>query len=117
MAGVLDLVWQRLGGIIDPCSAASAQPLSILEMGLVKDVGYRDGEVTVHLRLTSPCCGMGWYFLQQADRRLADLPGVERVTVTLDNGLEWTPALMTPPAREARARLFGQLLRISGGGE
>jgi metal-sulfur cluster biosynthetic enzyme len=85
-------------------------------MGLVKEVGFHSGEVTVHLRLTSPCCGMGWYFLQQADRCLADLPGVDRVTVTVDNGLEWTPELMAPRALEARARLFGQGSGTSGRG-
>ena len=103
---LLDLVWERLGRIIDPCSAATARPLSILDMGLVKDVAFHDGEVSIQLRLTSPCCGMGWYFIQQADRRLADLPGVDRVTVTMDNGLEWTPTLMAPHVRETRARMF-----------
>jgi hypothetical protein len=38
MDKLLDLVWDQLGRIVDPCSAATARPLSIVEMGLVKDV-------------------------------------------------------------------------------
>jgi metal-sulfur cluster biosynthetic enzyme len=94
----------RLATIIDPCSAAAGRPLNILDMGLVKGIELEDGGLTVHLRLTSPMCGLGWYFVQQADRQLSDLPGVTHVMVTLDNGLEWTPEAMAPAVREARAR-------------
>jgi metal-sulfur cluster biosynthetic enzyme len=114
MNELLDLVCERLAGIVDPCSAATARPLSIVEMGLVKDVVVNGGEVTVRLRLTSPSCGMGWYFMQQADQRLADLPGVDRVSVTLDNGLEWTPDMMAAHVRMARAELFDRIRVASG---
>jgi metal-sulfur cluster biosynthetic enzyme len=57
---------------------------------------------------------MGWYFMQQSDQRLADLPGVDRVIVALDNGLEWTPDMMAEHVREARAALFDRARVVSG---
>ena len=42
--------------IVDPCSAATGVPVSIVDMGLVRHVEIDGDEVRVELRLTSPLC-------------------------------------------------------------
>jgi metal-sulfur cluster biosynthetic enzyme len=49
-------VISRLYEIIDPCSAATNVPLSIVEMGMVENVELASGNVIVALRMTSPMC-------------------------------------------------------------
>ena len=44
-----------LDKVVDPCSAASASPMSIVEMGLIRDLRISpDGDVSVFLRLSAP---------------------------------------------------------------
>jgi metal-sulfur cluster biosynthetic enzyme len=78
-----------LEAVIDPCSAAHGRPLNVWEMGLVRDLAIEDGVVTLQLYLTSPVCTMLGKFIEQADEALLPLPGVERVVVVPDTGLDW----------------------------
>jgi metal-sulfur cluster biosynthetic enzyme len=84
--------------IVDPCSAATGVPLSIVDMGLVRQVEIDGDEVRVELRLTSPLCHQVPYFLMEIERLVGALDGVRSVTCDYDLGLEWTPALMSPAA-------------------
>jgi metal-sulfur cluster biosynthetic enzyme len=68
--------------------------MSIVELGLVRDVTLVDGALLVHLRLTSPSCMMVAYIAREVVERLADLPGVSRVEVVPDEGLDWDPSHM-----------------------
>src|SRR5258708_9840908 len=63
-------VISRLQEIIDPCSAATKVPLSIVEMGMVENVELASGNVAVDLRMTSPVCYPMTY-LPKAGRRAA----------------------------------------------
>ncbi len=87
-----------LRGIVDPCSAATGVPLSIVDLGLVRNVAIDGGEVRVELRLTSPLCHQVPYFLMEIERLVGALDGVRLVTCDYDLGLEWTPDLMSPAA-------------------
>jgi len=104
-------VYEALEQIVDPCSAASASPMNLVEMGLVKDVVLSEGgsRVDVHLRLTSPQCLMIGYMTKAARRLIGALPGVERVEVHADEGLDWTPSMIHDGAR-SRRRLQLQVL-------
>jgi metal-sulfur cluster biosynthetic enzyme len=82
-------IWEALQQVVDPCSVAHGRPLSVIEMGLVRDVEMVDGAVTVKLFLTSPICTMIGKFQEMAEDALLPLPGVNQVTVEGDNGLEW----------------------------
>ena len=97
----------EINTIGDPCSAAHGMPLGMTDMGLVEAVRVAPGgEVDVRLRLTSPCCGMVGYFVDEITRRVSSLDGVGAVAVSVDHGLDWTPAMMSEEARRARrARL------------
>jgi metal-sulfur cluster biosynthetic enzyme len=93
-AGMAPVVERHLGAIVDPCSTASVLSMSILAMGLIRDVTLDDGVLTVHLRLTSPSCMMVGYIAHEVTHRLSDLPGVRDVAVAPDEGLDWDPSMM-----------------------
>jgi metal-sulfur cluster biosynthetic enzyme len=98
------VVHERLQQVVDPCSAASVLPMSIVELGLVRDVGLVDGALLVRLRLTSPSCMMVAYIGKEVAVRLEGLPGVDRVEVCPDEGLDWEPVFMDPDKAAERER-------------
>lgn len=97
-AGIREL----LNGIVDPCSVSHGVPMGIEEMGLIEKVDIEDGAVTVHMRLTSPCCLMVGYFATEAKSRIAALPGVRSADLKHDTGFEWRPEMIHPEAERRR---------------
>lgn len=95
-------VREKLDEIVDPCSEARGTDISIVEMGLLKRIEVDDGSVHVELRITSPSCMMVGYFIEQANERVGDLPGVEEVTLSTDAGLSWRDEMMSEDAKERR---------------
>src|ERR1700732_1521750 len=96
-------VMSRLQQVIDPCSAATKVPLSIVEMGMVENVEFASGDVVVALRMTSPLCHALPYFQMEVERVLADIPGIGGVTCTFDHGGNWQPDHMTVGAQRKLA--------------
>jgi metal-sulfur cluster biosynthetic enzyme len=96
-------VISRLNEIVDPCSAATRVPLSIVEMGMVEKVEIAAGAVVVALRMTSPLCHALPYFQMEIERVLAGIPGIEGVKCTFDNGGNWQPDNMTAGAQRKLA--------------
>jgi metal-sulfur cluster biosynthetic enzyme len=99
-----ELVHEHLQQVIDPCSAASVLPMSILELGLIRDVELVEGSLVVHLRLTSPSCMMVAYLAREVTTRLVGLPGVTRIEVRPDEGLDWEPDLIDADRAAERER-------------
>jgi metal-sulfur cluster biosynthetic enzyme len=97
----------RLDEIKDPCSVAGGNAMGLSEMGIVGSVDVSgDGDVRIGLRLTSPFCHMIAFMESEAKRLVGELPGVRSVTVGPDQGLEWTPALISGDAgRRYRERV------------
>ncbi len=93
----------RLQGVIDPCSAATKVSLSIVEMGMVEDVHFSLGDVTVALRMTSPLCHALPFFEMEIERVLAGVPGIASIKCTFDHGGNWEPDDMTVGARKKLA--------------
>lgn len=92
-----------LDEIKDPCSVANGTPMGLAEMGLIGTLDVSDtGEVAIEMRLTSPFCHMIGYFKVEAQERLMKLPGVTSVAFSADQGLDWSPAMMSATARERR---------------
>jgi metal-sulfur cluster biosynthetic enzyme len=98
-----DAVLSRLHDVIDPCSAATNVPLSIVEMGMVDSVEFASGTVAIALRMTSPLCHALPYFEMEIERVLAGIPGIDGVTCSFDHGAEWQPDNMTSGARQKLA--------------
>jgi metal-sulfur cluster biosynthetic enzyme len=93
-----DQVIEALKEVYDP-----EIPVNIVDLGLVYDVEVSDGEVAIEMTLTAQGCGMGPYIAQQAEWRVAELPGVEDVEVEVVWDPPWSPELITEDGK----RLLG----------
>jgi metal-sulfur cluster biosynthetic enzyme len=96
--------------IVDPCSIATGVPISLVEMGMVKEITATQGDVTIVLRLTSPICWQGANILESVEKAAAMVPGVRSVKCVLDPAWEWMPEMMSPGAR-ARLRKLRPIAR------
>ena len=95
-------VREQLDEIVDPCSEARGTDISIVEMGLLKAIEVDGGSVHVDLRITSPSCMMVGYFIEQAEKRVGALDGVEEVTLATDAGMDGREEMMAESAKERR---------------
>lgn len=77
-ANVRQDVRNALKEVIDP-----EVGISIVELGLVKEIGIENGDVEIRMVLTTPTCPFAGYLIQQVRRRLRRVAGVKRVEVTL----------------------------------
>jgi metal-sulfur cluster biosynthetic enzyme len=99
----------HINDIQDPCSIAAGDALGLEDMGLVEAVEIDgDGIVSVKIRLTSPTCVMVGLFAAEIQDRVSTLPGVRRVDVAFDRGLDWRPEMMSADARRRRAERLAQ---------
>ncbi len=103
-------VLDKLQLIVDPCSAASVAPMSIVEMGLIRAIVLdHAGRVGIFMRLTSPGCLMMAYMAREADRFVGELDWAAEVTMHPDDGLDWDPTLIDPVAQQRRHERFAML--------
>lgn len=84
--------------VIDPCSAATGVPLSVLDMGLVKRAERIGDRVEVDVRLTAPICWNAAPMMDAIEQAVKRTCGVDAVVCTADHGLDWTPGHMSPAA-------------------
>jgi metal-sulfur cluster biosynthetic enzyme len=112
-AEVAALVRSVADEVYDPCGMAQGLRIGLAEMGLVREVAADPGvdgwEVRLRLRLTSPGCQYFFYFQQELEARLLGHPGVAKVSVNWDGGMEWTPEDLAASARskiQARQHLL-----------
>jgi metal-sulfur cluster biosynthetic enzyme len=88
--------WQVLAEIQD-----MEIPVSIVDLGMVRDVRVADGRITVDLTFTSMGSpGIEWT-QEDVRTRLEALQEVDRVEVNVVWSPPWTAADLTPRGREA----------------
>lgn len=87
----------------DPCSVAQQRPMSIYDLGLVRDWKVDGDEVTIRLCVTSPSCQMAAHFLIAAEREVEAIPGVRRAKAYVDPDFFWTPQDISSAGAEALA--------------
>jgi metal-sulfur cluster biosynthetic enzyme len=100
-----DSILSALTLVVDPCSIATGTPISLVDMGMVKDVVHDAGDVRVTLTLTSPVCWQAANIISKIEEVVGRLPAVNSVTCLLDAANEWTPDLMSRSARERLERI------------
>lgn len=102
MTGTLhEMIEQALHQVCDPCSIAANAPLSIIDMGLVKDWHVKDGHVTVTMCVTSPGCTMGPNMAKAAEELLCQIDGIGSATVEFDPSIFWSPEQMTEKGKQS----------------
>jgi FeS assembly SUF system protein len=84
-------VLEKLKEVYDP-----EIPVNVVDLGLIYDVQVSDeNEVHITMTLTAPGCGMGPYIGQQAEWAVAELEGLEDVTVEMTFDPPWSPDMLT----------------------
>jgi probable FeS assembly SUF system protein SufT len=96
---VRELAWTQLRSCFDP-----EIPINIVDLGLVYDLtvqpnedGSRDLAITI--TLTAPGCGMGDVLVQDVKEKIAAIPTVRDVQVTLSFDPPWNQSMMSEAAR------------------
>lgn len=88
-APTYDELKAKLSEVMDP-----EINLSIVELGLVYDIQYDNGDVLVTMTLTSPGCPLGPVIRGEAYAKLRELPGVKDVDVQIVWNPPWDPRTM-----------------------
>jgi metal-sulfur cluster biosynthetic enzyme len=94
----VDAVVAALRTVLDPEIG-----IDVVALGLVYDLAIHDGDVALRLGVTAPTCPLSGYLADAAQRAIARVPGVGRVTVTIADAPPWDPVMMSDEAR----RLLG----------
>ena len=84
-----------LADVVDP-----ELGLGIVDLGLVHAVDVDGTDVRVRLTMTSPACPLGEQIVEDAEQRLRAVDGVGDAYVELVWDPPWTPARISPEARE-----------------
>lgn len=69
---------QALKEVIDP-----EVGISVVDLGLIKEIAINDSKVEVRMVLTTPACPLVGYLVEQVRRRVEGVEGIERVEVTI----------------------------------
>lgn len=109
-----DEVRAALDTVVDPCSAAAGAPAGLVEMGIVDGVEVDGSAVVVRLLPTFAGCLFVGLFADEAERRVAELPWCERVTIDTVGDRVWTPDRMGERLRRRRAGLRETLATAGG---
>lgn len=86
----------QLERVVEPCSLSMGSPMSICDMGLVEELRFERGAVSVVLCLTDPGCINYPKIRQYITDVLMDVPEVESVKVSLSTTQLWTPDRVRP---------------------
>ena len=68
--------------------------MSIVELGLVYDIVYENGDVLITMTLTSPGCPLGPVIRGEAYAKMKEIPGVKDVDVQIVWNPPWDPRTM-----------------------
>jgi probable FeS assembly SUF system protein SufT len=94
-------VWDAMRTCFDP-----EIPVNIVDLGLVYDLSIEKtpsgaNAVDVKMTLTAPGCGMGPVIAEDARRKIAALPSVERAKVHIVWEPVWNPRMISAEGRKA----------------
>ncbi|CCG07669.1 DUF59 domain-containing protein [Pararhodospirillum photometricum] len=96
-AATVDAVIDVLREIYDP-----EIPVNIYDLGLIYDVSVEaDGTCKILMTLTAPACPVAGTLPPEMAQRVAAIPGVGEVIITLAWDPPWTPERMSEVARVA----------------
>lgn len=101
MSTLLVSIDKALDQVYDPCSLTTNSPLSIQEMGLVRERRFDEsGHVYVRMCVTGPSCMMIGSLVKGVEESVGSIAGVTGVSVQIDAGYFWTPTDMSESGRE-----------------
>jgi len=95
-------VWDALGAVMDPEIPA----VSIVEMGMIRDVVIAGGRARVTILPTFTGCPAVPVIEQDVTTAVADIEGIDEVSVEFSFEPAWTPDRITEAGRE-KLKTFG----------
>lgn len=91
-----DAVLEALRHVIDPEIG-----INVVDLGLVYETAWREGDVRVAMTMTTPACPLGESLTEEAAAAVRRyVAGVKSVSVELVWQPPWQPSMMSPAARE-----------------
>ena len=109
-------IWRTLDALKDPCMQAAGLDISLVGLGIVKDVAVDANTARVTMALTEPGCGFTHVLVTQIEDAVQPLVGERALSVTFDWSEGWTDDRMRDDARDAfahaRARSSPMLARM-----
>ena len=99
-----------LGRCYDPC--CRDRQISVVDMGLIDQITIEGGAVRIRMLLTSGWCPFAARLFEMIEQEVAALPGVAAVDVAVDWTPTWTPARMSPAARDKLRLPLEQLIPL-----
>lgn len=81
-----DEVMEKLYPIKDPEMA-----LSVVDLGLIYGIEIKDEEVIIEMTLTTPACPYGPILVTDVKKAVAEMEGVDKVTVDIVWEPMWNP--------------------------
>jgi metal-sulfur cluster biosynthetic enzyme len=72
--------------------------MSVVELGLVYEIGIVDKIVNIIMTLTTPACPFGPQLIEEVKHMVSSLDGVEKVDVEVTFEPPWNPAEMASDA-------------------
>jgi len=92
------IIWDQLKTVFDP-----EIPVNIVDLGLIYDFDVTKNEsgtrnVSVHMTLTAPGCGMGEILVEDVRGKVAIIPTVDSAEVDLVFDPPWSREMMTETA-------------------
>ncbi|MHA0857326.1 metal-sulfur cluster assembly factor [Paenibacillus sp. CMAA1364] len=91
----MDFITERLKAVYDP-----ELGVNIVDLGLIYDIQFVDGAVSIVMTLTTPGCPMHDMIVGGVNRALETLPDVQSVDVKVVWEPAWSPSLMSDEAKE-----------------
>ena len=74
-------------------------PVNIYDLGLIYEIGYTpDGVANIRMTLTAPNCPMADLLVEDVNREVGKVKGVETVNVILTFEPPWDKSMMTEEA-------------------
>ena len=99
-----DKIMAALHQVCDPCSIAANAPISIVDMGLVRDWSVDEGgNLVVRMCVTSPSCTMAPHMIGGVEKLLSQIHEISSIRVDVDPLVFWTPDEMTDSGKEILA--------------
>ena len=114
----IDVVWEALNNIADPCHALSGHDLSIVDLGLINDVTRHDDIIEISVTFTDPSCVFSYQIIMDLEDLAQSLDGVSEIKVTSDPYPLWTEDRLSEKAKAlflTKRRTFGVDKRRTSG--
>ena len=70
-------------------------PISIVDLGLVRDVHVRNNTAHITIIFTSLFCPYSHILIAIINRKISQIPGINAVHVTVDRDTVWTPDMVS----------------------